>query len=141
MNNTIKLIISKNLNPFNFFLRFYNFHEAKNIPLKKYQLSDLFVNLKNYLIEDNTYNQEIDDCLKLDYLLYNNIKPKIYWDNQVNKQDVLREFFLYNQKYPIDLLYKYALVSHYKLGYIIVIYLEKEKIIYYYSDNQTKRIS
>ena len=141
MNNTIKSIISKGFKPFDFFLKFYNYHEGKNIPLTKYQLSDLFVNLKNYLIEDNIYNHEIDDCLKLDYLLYNNIKPKIYWDNQVNKQEVLREFFFYNQKYPIDLLYKYALVSHYKSGYIVVIYLEKEKSIYYFSDKQTKRIS
>lgn len=141
MNNTIKSIISKGFKPFDFFLKFYNYHEEKNIPLTKYQLSDLFVNLKNYLIEDNIYNHEIDDCLKLDYLIYNNIKPKIYWDNQVNKQEVLREFFFYNQKYPIDLLYKYALVSHYKSGYIVVIYLEKEKSIYYFSDKQTKRIS
>ncbi len=141
MNNTIKSFISKGFKPFDFFLKFYNYHEEKNIPLTKYQLSDLFVNLKNYLIEDNIYNHEIDDCLKLDYLLYNNIKPKIYWDNQVNKQEVLREFFFYNQKYPIDLLYKYALVSHYKSGYIVVIYLEKEKSIYYFSDKQTKRIS
>ena len=141
MNNSIKLIMTKGYSPFDFFLNFYNYHEENNIPLKKYQLSDLFKNLRNHLIKEQIFSQEIDDSLKLDYLKYNKIKPKIFWSNQLNKQAILRHFFMFNQEYPIDFLYKYALVSHYSLGYIIVIYLNNEKAIFYLSNNETKRIS
>lgn len=141
MNNTIKIILSDNTNPFDFFLLFYEYHEKNKIPLKKYQLSDLYINMENFLVDKNSFSQEVDDSLKLDYLLYNKIKPKIYWKNELNKQEILREFFLFNQNHPIDILYKYALVTEYKSGYLIVIYLPSEKFIYYYSNNQTKRIS
>ncbi|PKK95685.1 MAG: B12-binding domain-containing radical SAM protein [Tenericutes bacterium HGW-Tenericutes-5] len=141
MNNTIKLILSNNSNPFDFFLKFYEYHENKNISFRNYQLSDLFINIKNFLLDMNLFNIKIDDSLKLDYLSYNKIKPKIYWEDKLNKQEILREFFVINNTYPIDLLYKYSLVTKYQLGYLIVIYLPNGKIIYYLSNNQTKRIS
>jgi radical SAM superfamily enzyme YgiQ (UPF0313 family) len=141
MNNTIKLILSNNSNPFNFFLKLYEYHENKSITFKKYQLSDLFINIKNFLCDINLFDTKIDDSLKLDYLSYNKIKPKIYWENLLNKQEILREFFSINNTYPIDLLYKYSLVTKYQSGYLIVIYLPDNKIMYSFKDNQTKRIS
>ena len=141
MNNTIKLILSNNSNPFDFFLKLYEYHENNSIIFKKYQLSDLFINIKNFLRDINLFNQKIDDSLKLDYLSYNKIKPKIYWENLLNKQEILREFFSINNTYPIDLLYKYSLVTKYQSGYLIVIYLPDNKIMYSFKDNQTKRIS
>lgn len=141
MNSTIKLILSKNSNPFDFFLKLYEYHENKNITYKNYQLSDLFINIKNFLCDINLFDQKIDDSLKIDYLSYNKIKPKIYWDNKLHKQDILREFFSINNTYPIDTLYKYSLVTKYQSGYLIVIYLPNEKIMYSFKDNQAKRIS
>jgi radical SAM superfamily enzyme YgiQ (UPF0313 family) len=141
MNDSMKIILENDSNPFNFFLSLYEYYEKNSISLRKYQLSDLFVNVRNFLIEMKLFNSQIEDSLILDYLKYNKIKPKVFWENKLNKQEILRDFFAVNNSYPIDLLYKYSLVTKYQSGYLIVIYLPDKKIMYSFKNNQTKRIS
>ncbi|MFA7076114.1 MAG: radical SAM protein [Candidatus Izemoplasmatales bacterium] len=141
MNNTIMMIMENTSNPFNFFLELSNYFKKHNYDYKKYQLFDLFVYLRNYLIDSNIINKNIEDSLKLDYLKYNKIKPKIYWDKNIKKQDIIRKFHLNNPDLNLDQLYKYSLVTNYKDGYLIALYFPNKKDFFYYSDNKTKRIS
>ena len=140
MQKTIKHIMVHQSNPFDFFLNLSLFYKENNLSHKKYQLYDLFINLRSYLEYINILDAETDDLLKLDYLLYNKIKPKVYWENEFKKQDIIREFQQINQEYNLDSLYKYSLVTKYKDGYLFVMYFpDKKEVIYW--NVITKRIS
>jgi radical SAM superfamily enzyme YgiQ (UPF0313 family) len=140
MNESIKYIISNYKSPFDFFFDLGNYYLQNNLSTKKYQLYNLFENLQSFLSSRNLYTKDIEDELKYDYLSYNKIKPKIYWHNDFKKQNIIREFFIKNQDNKIDDLYKYALVTEYKDGYLFVLYLP-DKTEFYYFDGETKRIS
>ncbi|MDT8337230.1 MAG: DUF4080 domain-containing protein [Candidatus Izemoplasmatales bacterium] len=141
MNETMKLIISKYKSPFDFFFDLGNYFRQNKITNKKYQLYDLFINMQSFLISRNLYTENLADKLKLDYLSYNKIKPKIFWKNDFKKQNIIREFFKLNQDHKLDDLYKYTLVTKYQEGYLLVLYLPNKINMYYYFNNQTKRIS
>lgn len=141
MNQSIELIISRYKSPFDFFNDLGNYYLQNKIATMKYQLYDLFINLRNFLIKENLYDMDIENNLKLDYLRYNKIKPKIFWNNDFKKQNIIREFFKINNHYKLDDLYKYTLVTKYNKGYLLVIYLPDKTEFYYYFNNQTKRIS
>lgn len=141
MNQSIELIISRYKSPFDFFNDLGNYYLQNKIATRKYQLYDLFINLRNFLIKENLYDMDIENNLKLDYLRYNKIKPKIFWNNDFKKQNIIREFFKINNHYKLDDLYKYTLVTKYNKGYLLVIYLPDKTEFYYYFNNQTKRIS
>ncbi|MGD9761780.1 MAG: DUF4080 domain-containing protein [Candidatus Izemoplasmatales bacterium] len=140
MQQTIKHIMSNQSNPFDFFLNLSSFYKEKELSHTKYQLYDLFINLRSYLNYLNILDVETEDLLKLDYLLYNKVKPKVYWENDFKKQDIIRDFQQTNQEFNLDNLYKYSLVTKYKDGYLLVIYFpDKKEVIYW--NNITKRIS
>lgn len=140
MQQTIKHIMSNQSNPFDFFLNLSSFYKEKELSHTKYQLYDLFINLRSYLKHLNILDIETEDLLKLDYLLYNKVKPKVYWENDFKKQDIIRNFQQTNQEFNLDNLYKYSLVTKYKDGYLLVIYFpDKKEVIYW--NNITKRIS
>lgn len=141
MNESIQLIISRYKSPFEFFYDLGNYYSQNKIATRNYQLYDLFINLQAFLIKEHLYDMDIENNLKLDYLRYNKIKPKIYWNNDFKKQNIIREFFNINNCYKLDDLYKYTLVTKYKEGYLLVIYLPEKTEFYYYFNNQTKRIS
>ena len=141
MNETVKLIISKGYSPFDFFYDLGLYYKKMGLSYRNYQLYDIFTRLIDFLIDKNIWNQDTQDSLKLDYLKYHNIKPKIYWKNYPNKQDVIRSFFEINKEFKIDDLYKYSLVTEYNKGFLLVIYLPDKKHFYLLENNKTKRIS
>jgi radical SAM superfamily enzyme YgiQ (UPF0313 family) len=141
MNNTIQIIVEEMKNPFLFFKNLSIYFQENNLSYKRYQLFEIFFNLKEYLISINNFKQEYMDSMKLDYLNYHNIKPKTFWFEDIKKQEVVRKFHKANQNFNLDKLYKYSLVTKYKVGYLVVIYYPEHKEIYYFNEEQTKRIS
>lgn len=141
MNNSIKTIVTYWENFFDFFDELGQFHLDNGLSFSRYQLSELFVNLINFLKQKQMLTSAIDDSLKLDYLQYNKIKPKIYWDKNIDKNNILRNFFELNKDFSIDNLYKYGLVTSYANGYLITIFSPKTKVIYYFNNQEIKRIS
>ena len=141
MNNTIKMIVEEMKNPFLFFQNLSIYYQENNLSYKRYQLFEIFSNLKEYLISINDFKQKYMESMKLDYLNYNNIKPKVFWLEDIKKQEVIRKFHQANQNFNLDKLYKYSLVTKYRFGYLIVIYYPEHKEIYYFNEEQTKRIS
>lgn len=141
MNNTIQMIVEEMKNPFLFFKNLSSYFQENNLSYKRYQLFEMFFNLKEYLISINNFKQKYMDSMKLDYLNYHNIKPKAFWFEDIKKQEVIRKFHQANQNFNLDKLYKYSLVTQYKVGYLVVIYYPEHKEIYYFNEEQTKRIS
>jgi hypothetical protein len=82
------------------------------------------------LKENHLFNHTIDSLLKYDFLIHHPIKPKIYWDNLVDKNAIIRLFHKENPQLNIDDLYKYGLVTPYFEGYLIVTYKANQKEIY-----------
>ena len=121
LNRSIKLITENLDSPFDFFLDLGNHFLEKNQSFHRYQLYDIFITLESYLGERYKYD------IRYDYLNYNNIKPKIYWDNQIKKNDIIRLFSAENPCYNIDTLYKYSVVTEYNDDYLIVLYLPNKK--------------
>jgi len=140
MNETVRLILARNNKPYDFFSNIGLYYNENNIPQKRYQLFDLFTNLKGFLEKHFLYNKDIEAQMKLDYLKYNKIKPKAFWQETIDKNEIIRSFFEYNTNFKIDTLYKYSLVTKFKKGYLIVLFLPNSKEIYEFIDNKIKRI-
>jgi len=98
----------------------------------RFQLADLFERLHAYAqIRYPESSQILFDSLKFEYLLRSRIKPKIWWDNSIekaNKNSVLRRFQERHTDLKIDDLYKYAVVTAYQ---------DKSLIVMYRPDNMT----
>ena len=141
MNEAMKAILMDNDNPFDFFLDLANYYDRNQLLTHNYQLFDLFTNLISFLKETNIMTQEINDQLKLDYIIYHKIKPKTYWKNNFNKNNVLRSFFEINKEHPLDTLYKYSMLCEYKSGYLITLFLPETKEIYYFNNQFIEKIS
>ena len=141
MYNSLKYLIPKYKNPFDFFLDLSSYYDVFNLNHYNYQLYDLFKNLIQFSKEVKIYDSHFFDLLKLDYLAHHKIKPKIFWNNNFKKQQIIRIFHNQNQEFNIDELYKYTLVTEYQDGYLLVLYKPSQREFYYYTENQTKRIS
>ena len=129
LNEAIMLITKDLESPFDFFLELGNHFMEKNLSFHRYQLYDIFEILEEFLKDDFKYD------IRYDYLNYNNIKPKIYWDNLTKKNDVIRMFHEKNPAYNIDVLYKYSVVVEYKSDYLIVLYLPNKKEMHVFKKN------
>lgn len=118
--------ITKNLDsPFDFFYHLGKLFLMEKKSFHRYQLSDVFQILELYLGQSNDIFE-----IRKDYLMYHNIKPKIYWDNSVNKNELIRLFHKSHKQYNINELYKYSTIIQYKNDYLLVIYFPKQKEIH-----------
>ena len=139
--------------PFAFMQQFGAYWENRYSWIK-YQLSDLFIRLYDYL-ESISYEelQTVLSYMKLDYLAQSKIKPKIWWEDRLNKQErrqIVNRLAEKSEK-MIDLLkhhqinlpdmFKYAVVEPIyldetleptdELHYLIVVYLPNHPTYYY----------
>jgi radical SAM superfamily enzyme YgiQ (UPF0313 family) len=132
MNQSIKHL-TEDMNAFDFFLALYDYFKKNNYPTLRYHFNDLFTHLIGYLKANHLFDHKIDSLLKYDFLIHHPIKPKLYWDNSVDKNTIIRLFHKENPQLNIDDLYKYAVVTDYLDGYLIVTYQPKSKDIYIYN--------
>ena len=141
MKNTMINIFKNHNNPFYFFKELADYYDISNLKYQNYQLYDLFKNLESYLKATNRFTSELEDSLKMDYLSYSKIKPKIYWANNFKKQELIRDFHKNFPQYNLDELYKYALVTRYKEGFLIVLFLpNNKKILYWKNKNNSNEL-
>ena len=71
--------------------------------------------------------------IKQDYLEKFNVRPKIWWDldiDRLERNEIYKEVAL---KYAmnIDILFNYARIEKYKNQYYIIVYTQKKQIITY----------
>ena len=129
MNNSIKLITKDLTSPFKFFYEFGLFYLNNNLLFHRYQLTDIFIALEKFLNNNEEYIYEI----RYDYLKYHNIKPKIYWNNNLKKNDIIRKFYKLNSQFNLDKLYKYSVVTKYYDQYLIALYYPNNQEFYIFN--------
>jgi len=136
MNHTIETLIKQVPSAFWFMNAFG--HDLMNQPFDfhRFQLFDLFSLLSDYVLKTYPdFYPEIFDSLKYEYLIRSSIKPKIWWDNTLEKADknaILKDFSKSHDTYNPNNLYKYAIVTPYQNKHLIVLYYpDKLEIIEY----------
>ncbi|MFW5794050.1 MAG: DUF4080 domain-containing protein [Bacillota bacterium] len=129
MNSSI-YHLTYNKDAFEFYKELYDFYQNNNLSHFRYAFSDLFINLISFLKSKKLFTNFINDTLKYDFLIHHNTKPKLYWNEVINKNEIIRNFHKENLHLNIDKLYKYALVIKYLKGYLIILYLPDGKEIY-----------
>lgn len=125
MNNSMYYLTKSIESPFDFLLELGKSFLNRCKEFHRYQLEDIFITLENYID-----NEEAKSYIRYDYLMHSKIKPKIYWNNKVNKNEVIRMFHSLNLDLNIDNLYKYSVVTRYLDSYLIVLYYPNERQIY-----------
>jgi hypothetical protein len=70
--------------------------------------------------------------IKLDYLLKNKIKPKIWWDYTLSKEDKNIYFDIFNKEYNIDS------ITFYNYSYLDII--DKKINLFIYKDNKVTHL-
>ncbi|MCK4551333.1 MAG: DUF4080 domain-containing protein [Tenericutes bacterium] len=125
MNESVKKIVEHFESPFKFFYDLGSLYLKDKKTFHRYQLTDVFETIEKYLGREDFIHE-----IRYDYLIRHNIKPKIYWKNDVKKNEVIRLFHNQNSTYNLDSLYKYSVVSRYNDGYLIALYFPKEKIFH-----------
>lgn len=155
MDYTMKYLVDGDFNdsPFDFMYQFGAYWEER-YPWIRYQLSDLFMRLYDFLVSIDYKNlQTILSYMKLDYLTQSKIKPKIWWEDRLNKTErrqIINEL-AESSKEMIELLnrheinlpdiFKYAVLEPIYLDsdlkpstekhYLIVVYLPNQPTHYY----------
>jgi len=125
LNHSIEIITKNVLSPFDFFYGLGKLFLEKNQSFHRYQLTDIFQILEIFV----NHNKYIYD-IRYDYLKYHKIKPKIYWNNLVPKNKIIRKFHESHSNYNIDSLYKYSVVISDYSGYILAIYYPNKTVFY-----------
>lgn len=125
MNRTVKWVIDHVASPTDFFLELATFYHERQYDIIRYQLADVFFRFDEFMksrypeIQVMAHHQ-----LKRDYLSYHTLKPKIWWEQKnLHKNEILRRYYDFDKTFPLDTLYKHALVTTAEIGYLIALYL------------------
>lgn len=129
--NLLNYILKTN-SPYDFFKEIGKYYLKHEYSFKGYQVEDVYQRLFNFLNdEDEIYK------LKKDYLNRSKIKPKIFWDNSIEKPEKRRIFELLSlrQNIDINILYKYSVLIKYKSECYITIYKDLKNHSYTLKDD------
>jgi len=110
------------LNPYQTFLNVIKFikKDYNLSKLQHHEISKLF-----YLSLKDTVGEKLLYIIKQDYLLKDKIKPKIWWDNDISKQERNLIYEKFIQKYNnlnLEILYRYSKLEKYLDEYFLVTY-------------------
>lgn len=129
--NLLDFILSKK-SPFIFFKEIGEFYIKHNLSFKGYQVEDVYQRLFDFVKDDTVIFN-----LKKDYLNRSKIKPKIFWDNTMDKQERRRIFLRLSEEKNIDIniLYKYSVMIKFNNEYYIIIYKDFKNYSYILKDD------
>lgn len=129
--NLLKYILSTN-SPFIFFKEIGEYFIKNKLSFKGYQVEDVYTRLFNFLKDE-----PVIYSLKKDYLNRSKIKPKIFWDNSIDKQNKRKIFEKLSEDYKIDInvFYKYSVIMKYQNEYYITVYKNFENTSYIIKDD------
>jgi radical SAM superfamily enzyme YgiQ (UPF0313 family) len=132
---TMRTLIESEVSAFKFMNSFAHFLINHQFDFHRYQLSDLFVHLSQFILQTNRNNNQILDVMKKEYLLRSTIKTHIWWDDIVSKIEKNHLFQQIINEHPdikIDDLFKYSTTIHFKGHYLTIIYYPETKRIIEY---------
>jgi anaerobic magnesium-protoporphyrin IX monomethyl ester cyclase len=106
---------------YEFFLGIAKEYQIHNYSLKGYQIHEIYERILSFINID-----DVNDKVKIDYLLRSKIKPKIFWDNNITKQTkrLIFENLSNNHSYNLNELFKHS----------VVIKVEENFHVFYYKN-------
>lgn len=121
------LFKEKQLNPYYTFLKISQYIAGTKInSYQHWQIAQiLYLSLKKEIKEE----QRLLFLIKQDYLLKDNIRPKIWWDPIISKKEKANLFLLFIDKYPelnLNILYRYSQLERYHNQYFLITYKPKK---------------
>lgn len=116
--NLLNYIISTD-SPYMFFKEIGEHYTKNNYSFKGYQIEDVYKRLFSYIDDESVIYS-----LKKDYLRRSKIKPKIFWNNFIEKKEKRKVFekISKDNRMDINIFYKYSIVMKYRNEYYIVVY-------------------
>lgn len=127
-NRTIKYLFNnKNNKPFDVLLDIITKME-KIKPINEFQFDELAKEFYN-VIKDYVKNKdELLFLLKQDYLLKNKIKPKIWWERNIKREERLEIYNLFAQNFDLNIeeLFRYGHLEKLGKNYFLVNYKTHE---------------
>ena len=125
-SNLHNYILNSN-NPYNFFKEIGKFYLANNFSFKGYQIEDVYSRIFKFINDE-----PIIFNLKKDYLNRSKIKPKIFWIEEISKQEkrVILGKIAKDNNISLNSLYKHSVVTKLKNEYYIVLYKDFKGHVY-----------
>ncbi len=122
-DNMLQIILSKT-SSYNFLKEIGNHYLKYDLKMKGYQIQDIYSSIFPLLNDDEIY------LLKQDYLKRSKIKPKIFFENVISKEERKIVLTLISKKHDIQInkLYKHSVIIKNTFEYFCV----------YYQDNNHK---
>ena len=129
--NLLHYILSTN-SPFNFFKEIGEHYIKNQYSFKGYQIEDVYQRLFTFVKDDS-----IIYTFKKDYLRRSKIKPKIFWDNSIKKQEKRKVFeqLSIENKVDINIFYKYSIIIKYETEYFVISYKNFNNYYYIVKDD------
>ena len=124
------------INAFDFFKNITNYFINKNLDFKKIQFDELTKSFYE-AITQNIYDKSFDKdylffLIKQDYLSRLNIKPKIFWETNIERIERKEIYKKISEKYNISIndLFNYGRLEKYNNAYYLILYKPKQEILY-----------
>lgn len=127
--DNLQKIIMNYESPYNFFYDIGMFYIQHKIPSSAYQVHELYQSL--FLFNGN---KEDEFYLLIDYLQRAKIKPKLFWDNLIRKQErklILDHLVLTDSSLNLTMLYKHSVILKKESLYYIILYQDFSYRDYY----------
>lgn len=118
------LFIDCKLNPFDTFFALTN----NSITKLKSMNDDVAYKYLFESLQSKVDSSKLLYNIKLDYLLKNRIKPKIWWNNDTSKEELQSYYEIFNKEHNVDSLtfYNYAHIEKYNNELLLFIYKENK---------------
>ena len=131
-DNMLSIILSKD-SPYEFLNQVGNYYIQNNLKMKGYQIQDIYSNVFHLLNEDEIY------LLKQDYLRRSKIKPKIFFENIISKEERNIILTLISEKHNVLIndLYKHSVLIRKDFDYFCVYYRNNNNTSYTININKT----
>lgn len=127
-----------NIDPFSLFMNITLYFKNNNIDFRKIQFDELTKHLYESISinVDGINKDQLFFIIKQDYLSRLNMRPKLFWDSNISKQERREMYILLSKKFNlnIDLLYKNSRYEYFIKDNIMHVYLitYNPKKEYYY---------
>ena len=111
--------ILNTLNPYLFFKELGEYYISQDYSFKGYQIEDVYSRLFSFIKDERTIF-----TFKKDYLNRSKIKPKVFWEEDITKQEkgVILKRLATAHHISINTLYKHSVITKYKNIYYVVLY-------------------
>lgn len=135
-NTNLYVFFDLKFDPYHTFLGVTNYIKALNLNYKSMQVSDIARMYYEYLSQYIPNKEKLLFIIKRDYLSRFKSRPKIWWTNDITKNErnlIYQEFVNAYPELNLNELYQYGKLEKYNNEYFIIIYYSDVAKVYYFT--------